>query len=513
MATVTRIDGDPRVSEGFSPALPTRLLTSALPALLAGVLASARSAVVPLWRDEYATALHAGLGFRDLLRAVADGDAVVVPYYLLAHLLAPLLGDGIGLRLVSILAFAASAALIAAVALRWWGAVAGTAAGIMFAVNGATITAGMTARPYALMLACVTAAIAAADRAGPRNRGVWAVYSAAALAAVSMHLISAVALACIAVIGVGREPSWWRRWAIWSLPALAAAGALGVIGSGQQSQIAWLTPPDVRSATAGLAQVAGVSAYRAVVWDALGLTVLAIAAIAAWFALARRGQPERVRGLVFAATLTFVAPTALFVASWVFTPVYTARYLTWISIGAALIVGGAVSAALRGRSPWSRVAGLTASALLLAAVAFAATQLVRPPGLYDDFPALGAELAARAEVGDGVVVIQESAHSAVALSLARVLQEDEWASRLRAELVAGTHPRLDQQSIAATDPLTFRGAGESTRPVGTVWIVSLDEPSAGDLRDIDEHWGCRADARSDEPRFFGGVRLYARVCD
>ena len=118
-----------------------------VPPIIALTLGVIRRLARSLWRDEWATALHASLTAADLVRSLAGGDAVQGPYYLLIGLLSPMIGLEEGMRIPSLLAFAATAAIVAALVMRWWGPWAGAAAGVFFSLNGAALTAGTTARP------------------------------------------------------------------------------------------------------------------------------------------------------------------------------------------------------------------------------------------------------------------------------------------------------------------------------------------------------------------------------
>ncbi|SFR91080.1 mannosyltransferase [Microbacterium sp. cf046] len=492
-------------------------LTIGLPAILALLLGVSRSLTVPLWRDEYATSMHAALAPSDLVRSLAGGDAVQGAYYLLIRLLSSVVGVEIGMRIPSLLAFAVTAATVSAIALRWWGIRSGLAAGIFFALNGAAITAGATARPYALTLMFLALAVFAADRADRGRRWNWIGYCAAAVLAVAMHVISIVALLCIGVLALGRHRGWLLRWVSWTAPALAVGVALALIGDSQQSQIAWLPAPGLRSGISGLAQAAGVSVYRAVVWDGLGLIVLAAAAAAAMLVTAgsagRSARAGGVRPVLFAAALAFAAPVALFALSWIVMPAYTARYLSWASLGAALIVGAAVFAATaRDRIP-SVVAGACAAILLAGAAWIAALQLAQPPGVYDDVPALVGDLDQSARPGDALAVIQRNPHSGVAYALARTAKDDAWAADIVDRLPASAQPTVELRSVAGTEPIELEESPGAVPAEGaTVWIVSLDAPSDAELAAIGDGLGCTTDAADADPEFFGGMRLYEVPC-
>lgn len=494
--------------------LPIRLLVVVVPFVVAAALGFRRSLTVPLWRDEHATALHAALPLEDLVRSLSAGDAVLGPYYVLMQLFTPLWGLDEGMRIPSLVAFATTAAVVSTIALRWWGALPALGGGLFFALNGAAVTAGITARPYALMLLFVALAILAAATARPRGDWRWIGYSAVALAAVTMHLISLIAIVCIGVLAYGQPRGYLLRWLTWSTPALGAGVVIAAIGATQQGQIAWLTPADPRGALSALAQVSGTSAYRAVIWDAVGLLVLLAGAVAAFIAIRRTTEAADrgalLRPVVFAAVLGFAAPAALLLVSWVAIPVFTARYLTWVSLGGALLVAAAVSAATL-RRPSSILAGVCAAILLVGSAIVAGQQFIRPPGFYDDVPSLLSRLDASAEPGDALAVIQRNTHSGVAYSLARTAKDQSWADDVRERLPSSSQPGVDVRSIAGTHPLALQDVSASGSTGGTVWIVSLDAPSQGEIAGIADALGCLPSAVED-PEFFGGMRLYEARC-
>lgn len=516
MGDVTSLGTSPRGTAVPSASATSRAIAVAVPFVVAVGLGLRRSLQVPLWRDEYATAMHAALSPPDLVRALSDGDAVQGPYYALIHLLSPAIGLEAGMRIPSLLALAATAAIVAALGLRWWGPIPGLAAGLFFSLNGAALTAGATARPYALMLMFVALAVLAADAARPGDRWGWAGYGAASVLAVGMHLMSIIALVCIGALALARPRAWLTRWALWTLPALAVGAVLGAIGASQRDQIAWLPAPDLRSGVSALAQVAGVSVYRAVVWDAVGMIVIATAAVASIAAIAGVAGPsaqgDRVRPLVFAAALAFVAPAVVFVISWIATPVYTARYLSWVSLGSALLVGGAIFAASARVRVWSVIAGLCSAVLAVGAVSVAVEQSARLPGLYDDMPALRAELEREASAGDGLAVIQQNPHSGVTYAVARAIGDVAWAESIGERLPRSAQPIVELTSIGDTGPLTLGHPSPADGREVTVWIVSLDPPSEAELDEIDTAFGCTTKAALAGPAFFGGMRLYDLRC-
>lgn len=337
-----------------------------LPVLVVVALSAHRWSIVPLWRDEYATAMHASFAPRDLFRAVSTGDAVQAPYYLLIHWLSPVFGFAEGMRLISVLAVAGATTVFALIGLRWWGGIPALAAAAFFAVNSTIVTAASTARPYALVLLMVALSVLMLDLAVEGRRWAWPVYSIAATFAVAMHLISIVAVGCTILLLLWHRGSSIWRWLAWTVPAACAALVIGPAGFGQRGQISWLGPPDVRSAVGTLAATTGISANRAVVFDGVALLLLASAAVlsivAAW-RLPPAERAARLRPLLLGLALTFAAPLAMFTWSHLAIAVYMDRYLTWTTLGAAMIVGATWFAALHAAKTLSAVCAVVAATL------------------------------------------------------------------------------------------------------------------------------------------------------
>ena len=376
-----------------------RWLAVVLPTVLALVLGLQRSMAVPFWRDEYATAAFARLPLGDLLQALGQVDAVLGPYYLLAHLASPVLGLETGLRVLSLGAFTASAAVVAVIALRWWGPLAASAAGLAFATNVLAITYGAMARPYALAVLFVALAVLAADAAAAAGRRwAWVAYAAAASAASrdaragprrgpahgaprgGAHTGTRTQADPMVVRddrGAGRR----RRHPTREGPRAAPAG------------FDWMSEPTVRTAIADLARAAGVSIDREVAFDAVALLVLAAMSAAAIAAAARTPSFQnieppapirasavaRARPVAFAAALAFVPWALLLGASWLVTPILATRYIAWSSIGTALAVAAAVRATQTASKRLAIIAGVLAAIVLAVSIGFAATRPLERP--------------------------------------------------------------------------------------------------------------------------------------
>ena len=495
------------------------------PAALALALALVRTTQIPLWRDEFATALFASLPPADLLAATTRVDAVLTPYYFVMHLLSPVLGLGLGMRIVSIVAFVGTTAVTAAVALRWWGAIGGSVTGLALALNGEVLGAAVNARPYALSLFFGAVALFAADRALRSGRTwTWAGYAAAAMAAVALQLFAVVAIAVIGVLTVGRPRATLARWVLWSLPTGVIAVVLLAVGLGHRDQLAWLGESDVRETIRLIAHASGVSADRAVAVDAITLASFVIAA-ALSLVVARRlpsaDYADASRTRAFAVTLALAPPLILFALSIAITPVFAGKYFIWSAIGAALVLAGAVVLLKETRTAPAVTAGLIALALLMLSTVVAGIRMVDPPPRGDDFPAAVRTLEQSAETGDTFVIAQPYAFGGVAYGFAVSAADDAHAAEVADRVVSGAQPVLDVRTITSTDPLRTTDAEaapsvltEDTTPNPSTWVMTIFPITDAQLETVDPAIaGCVRSLDFESPtERFGALRLYRLEC-
>jgi len=130
-------------------------LTIALPALLAAGLCAIELSTRSLWLDEGATVAIASQHGSALWQAIAHDGGNMFAYYLLMHVVIVLFGDGAAvIRLPSVIAEAATAGLVAALALRLFAdRRIALSAGALTAVSLPLVFWGQDARGYALMAA------------------------------------------------------------------------------------------------------------------------------------------------------------------------------------------------------------------------------------------------------------------------------------------------------------------------------------------------------------------------
>ncbi|POX53509.1 hypothetical protein C3489_15300 [Streptomyces sp. Ru71] len=204
-----------------------------------------------LGRDELVTWDMVGRSTGSILATLHNVDAVHGMYYLLMHGWVGLFGDSVlSLRLPSLVAAAATAAVVSLIGERLFGYRAGILAGFLLALAPAMSRYGQEARSYALVMFAVALAtlllLRALERPGSPWR--WAAYTLALTVTGLLHLIAlSVVLAhvCLLVVHVRQDRSlWWK-------PVLALSAVAGcvtpllVLGSSQaQRQLYWVPKPD-----------------------------------------------------------------------------------------------------------------------------------------------------------------------------------------------------------------------------------------------------------------------------
>jgi mannosyltransferase len=455
------------------------VMVPAVVALLLGVL---RSMSMPLWRDEFATRLYASLSVSNLFRATAHVDAVLTPYYLLVHAVQSVTGLGRGMRLPSIVAAAVAVAGVTLLARWWYGTVAAILAGIALAVNNVLIAQAANARPYALatMFAVVAVIGLGITRRGRPAAG-YATFAICASAAVALQPFAAAFLVATLALAVGRG---WRTVVSWiavSVPWVIVVVMQLWAGRDQSAQLAWVGAPRIDTALSMIATLAGtpggVSLPMAaiVVVGLIGVGVVALVRL-------RRVRAE----ISFALLATFLPTAVLYAVSVGVHPVLTLRYVTWSSVGAALLVGAGGCLLVW---TWRTGTMLAFSAGAIAIAALVLTPLIvmvgavaDAPTRKDDLPAAVARIEQTARVGDLVVVVQRYEQGGVALGFALASGDLSYADAITRDASKGTRTVLEIRRIAALHPLRTVPWNSNTVGDGrrTLWVVSILAPTLED---------------------------------
>jgi hypothetical protein len=287
-------------------------------------------------------------------------------------------------------------------------------------------------------------------RDAPRSRRVWVWYAVACCAAVLFQVMTVFLLLAHAVPAV----VWFRRSL---LRFLLAAGVTCVVtglvllaAAGQGNQLLWVQGHPASYAVRVTVGAAG----EARPWH--GWLIVVCAALGVAFALLHRDS-----GWLLGPSLLVVPAVGLFVLSGVWHPAFVQRYLMLAPLGAALVIGSAVT--------FVRPAALTAAALV-AVVAVAGWPALQQHFSYasvDDFPALVSLLDRHVEPGDWVVVGQDYASGGIAAGFAYYSDDKAFEHDVVAALPHGS-PTLYPRHVTAASPPTTAGV-----PHGRTWLIDL----------------------------------------
>jgi mannosyltransferase len=145
-----------------------------------------------LWRDELASWSAASRTLPQLWAMLHNIDAVLGIYYFGLHLWMAVFGQSAtAMRLPSVIAMAAAAAMVALIGQRLGGRLAGLASGLIFAVIPSVTRFAQEARPYAFAMFFAALATLLFLRAMEQPRwSRWAVYAVALAAAGAANLIA-----------------------------------------------------------------------------------------------------------------------------------------------------------------------------------------------------------------------------------------------------------------------------------------------------------------------------------
>jgi mannosyltransferase len=231
-----------------------------VPTLLTALAVSWQAGRPDLWRDEFATWSVATRSVSQIFALGGHIDGVIVPYYLLEHVWIGWFGDSaVAMRLPSILATTATAAVVALLARRWWGGTAGLFGGLLFAILPTSSRYAQEARGYALAALFVALSTLTLSRVLDRSRWWrWVGYSACVALMGLSHLLSLMVLTGHLVLVGAAVWRTGRRRALYWLGAVAAGVAvvlpLTAQGFGQHNlQLDWLFPATPND----LAQISG----------------------------------------------------------------------------------------------------------------------------------------------------------------------------------------------------------------------------------------------------------------
>ncbi|MFE9955224.1 glycosyltransferase family 39 protein [Micromonospora sp. NPDC005299] len=326
-----------------------RLAAWLLPALLTGALGVVGAGTPGLRLAELATWRAATSPWPD---GLPGGDVTLVPYHLLMRAWAAAFGaSDLALRVPSLLAVAAAAALVGALAARMFAPGTGVLAGVIFALLPSVTRYAQEAQPHALALFAAVLAtwllLPALDRPSLRRLAPYA--GAVAL----LGLCHAVAL--LLLVGHGWVVLAFRRgvagrWLAAAFLGVLPAAALLWSGVRAGGQVAPAARPDVAALAATPRELFGVAALGAVL---LGLALFSLplrhaaAVCTAWAVLPPLGLLllAQVTPVWSPSSLLFTLPAWATLAAAALSRV---RARCWVVVLAALaLIGAPAQAAVR----------------------------------------------------------------------------------------------------------------------------------------------------------------------
>ncbi|MFJ8073049.1 hypothetical protein ACIQ7Q_03640 [Streptomyces sp. NPDC096176] len=369
--------------------LPSVLAPAAL-ALALGLWGLTRDG--SMWRDESVTHQVAHRSLGEIWALLDNADAVHGLYYVFMHgLFSVWEGGPATLRLPSVLAVSAAAALVGLTAFRLAGRRAGVLSGLVFAATPEVQMYAQEGRSYAMVCASVALAtcLLARSLTGASGR-IGVPYVCAVLAAGWLHVFAALALLAHGItVALSRETPRLRR----SWPVAAGCAFIGLVplvlfSMGQTGQVSWIGGPKPRE------------------WFEIAAVAL-VAVLCAWYL----ASGERHALVPRLALPLAVVPTAVLLLAAVHEPMYVDRYVLFTNVGFSLLVGTSLSGLLTSASALaplrSRAARSAAVAVVAAAVVLALTpvtlQMRTPDSRKDDVTAIAEAVRQVSDPGDGVV--------------------------------------------------------------------------------------------------------------
>jgi len=413
----------------------------------------------PLSVAELTTWRFAATPLRDFWTLLGDAGGAQAPYLVLIRLWATVAGTSdLAVRLPSVLAMAAAAALVAGLGVRLAGLRVGFAAGVLFAALPATARFAQDAGPDALALCAALAATLLLVRIVDEPRGRTYVGYAVTIAVLGLVHVGAAAALVLAhgfTVAVLRVPA--RRAGAWLLASVA--GAVPVV----PFAVLWIS--DLGPVRAGGAATLSWAATRAMPADLLGGALLAGAVLALAFVGASMRRP-----VVVATLWLFVTVAAVAVAS-AFTPLWEPRYLL------AAVPGVVVLAAVALRQfPLARGLAVMAAVGLLGVAGHVAIR--GPAGHGTATRDVGVVLRADVRAGDVAIYgpVGGPDQRAARLAVARYAGPGRRPADVLARVEPGGTGGADVAECAGTEVIGCLGQPER------VWVVragTLADPLAG----------------------------------
>ncbi|MEU2874513.1 glycosyltransferase family 39 protein [Streptomyces olivoreticuli] len=412
-----------------------------------------------MWRDESATFQVARRSVAQIGDLLGTVDAVHGLYYLLMHVVLAVRADEIALRLPSVVASAATAALVGALGCRLARPRVGLWAGLLYAATPFVGHYAQEGRSYALVAAGAALATWLLVRAvEDGGRGRWAGYGAVVAVTALLHEFAVLLLVAHALtLLVSRIPGrTWRAWGCAAAAACAALAPLAVLSRGQSAQVSWIRTPGPAEAEALLRAFAGPR-------DLVLAGTLLLAAVALAAPAPRTG---RLHLNAVALPLALAPPVLLYAAAQV-QPLFLDRYLLFCLAGVPLLAAAGADRIL-GPLPWRRAVAVAGAAAVLAAFLWQLPQQERerlPVSRGDELAPVARLVGRQARPGDAVLFLPLYERR-VALAYPKDFTGLGDLTLKRSAAASGT---LFGQEVTARE---LRARLARLRPGARVWVVA-----------------------------------------
>ncbi|MFF5279395.1 hypothetical protein [Streptomyces sp. NPDC000133] len=344
-----------------------------------------------LWRDEAATWQVAQRPTLEIWHMLAQADAVHGLYYLLMHGLFETFGPGTTtLRLPSVLAMAVAAACVTVIGQQLAGTWAGLGAGLSLGLLPAVQFYLQEGRPYALVTAgaAISTLLLVTVFKGRGRTAQWTAYASAVLLCGLLNWLALMILPAHAatLIWTRARREVWTRWTVASAAATAGALPLILFTRSQAKQVSWIPP---------------------LTWHMMiGPAVLL--AIGGLGALLDRPRTGRLSAAAVGLPL-LALPQLILIGISLVQPLFLDRYVLFSLLGLALLIGTALSKAVRAAtprfprtSPW-----ILPVAVVVAMAALLPQALAKrsPASRVDDVFGVATDVRRLKEPGDAVLFV------------------------------------------------------------------------------------------------------------
>lgn len=488
--TPTHRGTQPHRLQGGARQTPWR--TASVLGLVAFTLSMLGSWIPSLWGDEAASIMSAERSWASLFRALGNVDSVHGTYYVFLHLWIDVFGaSAFSVRLPSAIAVGVAAAGIVILAKRLGNYRTAVIAGIVFAVLPRTTYMGAEARSYSIGTAlAVWLTILFVELLSRRvlsrrvlSRRLWLVYSLlfAACIYVFLYLVLLAVVFGIVLLTRTRSRQIILRWLGFTALGVVLATPVIFFAVAERNQISFLAHRHGVTLNSFLvSQWFGSDALALVAW--LSIAALAAASVVVWVRRRRRTAAERHLQtsaaavgtapslLVLAFVWFLVPPLILFLATTFVAPLYSVRYMSFVTPAAAVLLAIAID-----RIAIKRWIAIVAVAAL---VALAAPSYVQQRGPYAkdggvDWAEVASVIGHNSQAGDAIV-FDESIRPSLRPRLAMHVYPSDFTKvvdvRLKTPYQAASGLWDTTQSIPAS-------ASRIAQTDGRLWLVEYRGPS------------------------------------